>query len=343
MQTQLFEIIFIMLGDACNFKCKYCLQGEHNNPVIAPNLSDKFLAFLDEYPSDSTRLSFWGGEPLLYFDSIKQIVDRYKEKFTYEMVSNGSLLTEDIVNFLNENKIAYHLSHDGKYTEETRLVDVLKNERIKSLFERIDTKSVNVTITSKSPSMKEIFAYYPSNYGININTMINTTNTDISRNYADFDYEKYKRDYEYLFKSFEDYLDGDKSKSREAGNVTRLMGSFQAFLKEGRQRNRCFACGHGKKMLNIDCNGNFYICHNSKVSIGSTENTMQDIAKNLDNILVKTRSKCESCEVNNICSGSCFMLDGYGEKQNCEMLKNFYNLFISWLLKAKEKYEAVMS
>ena len=339
MQNQ-FDIIFIMLGNACNFSCKYCLQGEHKEKVVQPIFSEKALSFLDNYNSETKiMLSFWGGEPLLYFDSIKRIVERYKEKFFFEIVSNGSLLTEDIIDFLNKYEIKFHLSHDGKITEYTRNVDVLKNDRLKNLFEKIKNKSVNLTITSHSPSMKEMFEYYPSNYSININMMINTTDTPISRDFANFDCEKYKNDLQYLFNSYEEYLLGDANKHREAGTVLRFMGSLQAFIDEGRVRNRCFACGHGKKMLNMDANGNFYLCHNSCVKIGSVEEGYDIASEKLDKILEKHTAKCRECEIKDICAGDCFMLNGYGEKQGCELLKQYYRVFLPWLLEMKNKYE----
>lgn len=335
-----FEIIFIMLGDACNFKCKYCLQGDHNLKIIQPKLSKEMLGFLDSYSSENkTMISFWGGEPLLYFDSIKKIVERYQDKFNYEMVSNGSLLTEEIVCFLNKYKIGYHLSHDGSITEYTRNVDILKNEKLRDLFDRINHKSVNITITSISPSMQDLFQYYSDDYLISINTMINTTDTPISRAFADFDYKKYKKDMQYLFDSYEQYLLGDISRHREANTVARFMGSLQAFLNEGRVRNRCFACGHGKKMLNMDCNGSFYLCHNSCVKIGSVEEGYDIASEKLDKILEKHTAKCRECEIKDVCAGNCFMLNGYGEEQSCELLKQYYGLFLPWLIEMKNKYE----
>ena len=335
-----FEIIFIMLGNACNFSCKYCLQGEHKECVVQPIFSEAMLAFLDDYSSEKdTMMSFWGGEPLLYFNSIKKIVERYGDKFQYEMVSNGSLLTEEIVEFLNQYKIGLHLSHDGAITEYTRNIDILKDARLKKLFEKVERKSVNITMTSESPSMEELFQYYPEDYLININTMINTTDTSISRKLADFNYEKYKSDMQYLFDSYEKYLCGDMSKYREADTVTRFMGSLQAFLNEGRVRNRCFACGHGKKMLNIDCNGDFYLCHNSNVRIGTVEEGYDVAGKTLDKILARHSAKCNDCEIKDVCAGNCFMLNGYGEKQSCELLKEYYGVFIPWLIEMKKKYE----
>lgn len=337
MQKQSFEIIFIMLGDACNFECKYCMQGQHKEKVIQPVLSPKLLSYLDDYPNkQNTYLCFWGGEPLLYFPVIKQIVERYRSDFLYEMVSNGSLLTQEIVDFLNRHNVRFHLSHDGQVTEETRGIDVLKNERISDLFERIRERSVNVTFSSVTPALSEVFQYYPNDLFFTVNTMINTTDTDISRRYADFDAEKYKADIMYLLKSYEEYVRGDSTKWREYNNVCYLINSVKIFLREGMNRNRCYDCGRGKKMLNLDCEGNLFLCHNSKIKIGTVEDDYDVVAQKMDKLLAKSREKCGTCDFQKVCGGNCVLLCEEGRKQHCRTSKLFYSIFIPWMLKTAQ-------
>ena len=333
-----FQIIFIMLGEECNFKCTYCMQGDHNECVTQPVLSNKLLSFLDNYKSkDKTYICFWGGEPLLYFQAIREIVERYKDKFMYETVSNGSLLTREIVDFFNKHHIRLNLSHDGKITERTRKVDVLKNKKIKSLYDDIKIRSINVTYSSISPSIESIIKSYPDNQMITINTMINTTDTDASRSYADFDYRKYESDIRYLLSSYEDYINGDSTKWREYNNVEHMIQSLKTYLHEGRKVNRCFDCGRGMKMLNVDCDGNLYMCHNSRVKIGDVTDKWEEVELNINNIISKSRAKCNSCAFNKVCGGNCMMLSGVGEAQKCKLSKMFYSIFIPWMLKMKDK------
>lgn len=331
-----FQIIFIMLGNACNFQCTYCMQGEHKTCVQQPILSDKLLSFLDNYQSEEkTYLCFWGGEPLLYFPAIKEIVERYKNKFKYETVSNGSLLTQEIVDFLNKYDVRFCLSHDGKITKQTRGIDVLKNEKIKSLYEKINTRLVNITYSSVSPPLEQIINSYPLEQTISINTMINTTDTEISRKYAEFDMDKYKRDIEYLLLSYEDYMRGDHTKRREYENVYHMIHALSVYLKEGRQVNRCYDCGRGKKMLNVDTCGNLYMCHNSRIRIGTVEDSWSDVEKNIERVLSKSLEKCEKCEFNKVCGGSCMLLSGVGEEQKCRLSKMFYSIFIPWVMRMR--------
>lgn len=333
-----FEIIFVMLGDACNFKCTYCMQGDHKLCVTQPVLSDKFLNYLDKYKSrKKTQLCFWGGEPLLYFPVIKKIINRYGDKFQYGTVSNGSLLTEKIVDFFNQYNVRYCLSHDGEITERTRGIDILQDKEIKALYEKINNRFINVTYSSVSPPIEQIIKSYPEEQIININTIINTTDTVISRKYAEFDTEKYKQDIEYLLFSYEKYINGDKTKKREYHNVQRMINSLDIYLKEGRSVNRCFDCGKGAKMLNVDTSGNLYMCHNSHVHIGTVEDKWENIQINIDNILSLSRQKCKKCSFNKVCGGSCMILNGTGEAQRCKLSKMFYSIFIPWIIKMKKK------
>jgi sulfatase maturation enzyme AslB (radical SAM superfamily) len=68
----------------------------------------------------SYYLNFYGGEPLLAFDLIQKtlsILDKknkeLKKRAVYSLTTNGSLLNEDILQFLNQHKFQVELSFDG--------------------------------------------------------------------------------------------------------------------------------------------------------------------------------------------------------------------------------------
>jgi uncharacterized protein len=65
-------------------------------------------------------LNFYGGEPLLSFRLIRQLVSFLKDKANkhsqtvhYSITTNGSLLTKEIIQFLDEQKFSVELSFDG--------------------------------------------------------------------------------------------------------------------------------------------------------------------------------------------------------------------------------------
>ena len=64
-------------------------------------------------------LNFYGGEPLLSFELIKKAVAFLKKntdfgiRSSYSITTNGTLLTKEIIHFLNENNFSVELSFDG--------------------------------------------------------------------------------------------------------------------------------------------------------------------------------------------------------------------------------------
>lgn len=100
------ERIYIKLGTSCNLKCKYCHVERKDiqfNPAILPILKDLNLR----------RITFGGGEPLLYWNVIKQIVLYLGDNVQYKVVTNGTLFTEEIVEFCNQYNFLFFISVDG--------------------------------------------------------------------------------------------------------------------------------------------------------------------------------------------------------------------------------------
>jgi sulfatase maturation enzyme AslB (radical SAM superfamily) len=72
------------------------------------------------YLTEDYYLNFYGGEPLLAFDLIRQVVSflktenkKYNKTVHYSLTTNGSLLTDKIIQFLNKHSFSVELSFDG--------------------------------------------------------------------------------------------------------------------------------------------------------------------------------------------------------------------------------------
>ena len=111
----------------CNLRCKYCFAGQGiyggKPQVMSFDVAKAAIDFLIE-KSDGRRhleLDFFGGEPLMNFDVVRQTVayarEREKEsgkEFRFTMTTNGVLLNEEIVDFLNAEMHNVVLSLDGR-------------------------------------------------------------------------------------------------------------------------------------------------------------------------------------------------------------------------------------
>lgn len=120
--------ITLQVTQNCNFRCKYCIYSEdtnkkqrsHSQESMSWDTAKEAVDFLLMHSIDSKdiNIGFYGGEPLLAFDLIKDVV-AYAEKvfkgkkLTYNMTSNATLLDEEKIDFLIEHDISLMISLDG--------------------------------------------------------------------------------------------------------------------------------------------------------------------------------------------------------------------------------------
>ena len=118
MATQLH--IFVVCT-ACNMQCVYC---QAQNGIDVPNAfmsKETAKAAVDialQSPSSILQFEFQGGEPLLNFDVIRFIVEYSQEKagnrnIRYSIVSNLTMLSDEMLHFIKENEIEISTSLDG--------------------------------------------------------------------------------------------------------------------------------------------------------------------------------------------------------------------------------------
>lgn len=112
-------VVSVILGLACNFDCVYCYEGTmKGDQAMSDATADRLVIFLQErfVVGGNTRLhlDFYGGEPLLYRQRIKGLAAALKPfveerggVFDFNLVTNGSLLTAQVVAEL----VPYGLSH----------------------------------------------------------------------------------------------------------------------------------------------------------------------------------------------------------------------------------------
>lgn len=118
--------LLLQVTQNCNLRCDYCIYSGkytnrvHSNRAMTFEMAKKGIDFLIEHSSDSEDifLGFYGGEPLLEMELIKKCMDyilkRVPDKKVYfNMTTNGTLLTEEVVKDLIKYKISILISLDG--------------------------------------------------------------------------------------------------------------------------------------------------------------------------------------------------------------------------------------
>jgi uncharacterized protein len=116
----------ISLTDNCNLRCQYCGYQDtryKNNSLRSMDESTlkTALDFIISHATDSheTTVSFYGGEPLLYFDLIKLAIEYIENRnyrghqYKYQITTNGTLLGLKEIEYFVSKNIKCVISLDG--------------------------------------------------------------------------------------------------------------------------------------------------------------------------------------------------------------------------------------
>lgn len=172
--AEYFTYVYIKLGYDCNGKCVYCAQKGHEkenlkyNPDIVGYVA-KLSAVPRKCASDKLKVVFYGGEPLIYFNIMKKIIrglygheDFVKDNVLLIVMSNGVLLSKEIVDFLNFYSVFFCLGFDAP-NEGTRPVRI-SDEQI-ALFNDIVNREIIFVWSNVNKSMIESKVYLEKKFG----------------------------------------------------------------------------------------------------------------------------------------------------------------------------------
>lgn len=190
--------VCISLGQECNLKCKYCFR-ELTKGKIPIELNDLMKWYLQNISSDWCRaVVFSGGEPLIYWNRILEVISYLKPNIGKCILTNGTLLTQEKVDYINKNNIEVSLSYDGRMTKYLRGVDVLENSKILDLVKQIKILTISPVITSLNCDVIDIYKYTAEKlqrdnfYFLHGTVMNNGKNQELING---FDYDLYAKSY----------------------------------------------------------------------------------------------------------------------------------------------------
>ncbi|MCL2884309.1 MAG: thioether cross-link-forming SCIFF peptide maturase, partial [Oscillospiraceae bacterium] len=132
----------------CNLRCAYCFAGEGayggEKQIMSPETAKAAVDFLVNQSGGRKQLEidFFGGEPLLNWDVVTDTVayarEAYPDKlFRFTMTTNGILLDDDKINYLNREMHNVVLSLDGRQEVNDCVRGVGVHEAVVPLFQRL--------------------------------------------------------------------------------------------------------------------------------------------------------------------------------------------------------------
>lgn len=125
------DSIILQVTQNCNLRCSYCVYSEkdflsqrsHSDKMMSFETAKRAIDFFLMHSMDTQKpnIGFYGGEPFLNLELIKQAVTYAKKVFegrtlTFSITTNATLLTDEIIDYLAENDINLTISLDGPKT-----------------------------------------------------------------------------------------------------------------------------------------------------------------------------------------------------------------------------------
>ena len=121
------KALCLHVAHTCNLNCAYCFasQGKYHGDraLMSFEVGRQALDFLIAHSGTRRNLEvdFFGGEPLMNFDVVKQLVayargveKRHNKNFRFTLTTNGMLIDDDVIDFANRECSNVVLSLDGR-------------------------------------------------------------------------------------------------------------------------------------------------------------------------------------------------------------------------------------
>lgn len=342
--------LILILTEACNFRCRYCWYSDnyyYTNTYTSNGMEfnvakkgidlymKKNIESIKYNPNLRISINFYGGEPLLKWDLIKQIINYIKEKYLkifkqiyYPITTNGYLLDEEKIKFMFENNFIISVSLDGYEENHNRnRVDINGNPTYNTILNNIknmediyteirknnkDIIPFNILITydnitdmvkledffSKNPYLDNKIMRINKVVDLNTNYYINQKNEELILKKAE--------DIDYLFKK---YVRGLESKTNSKFLSLYFSEGFLNF--EHKANYNCNylqgCCMPGCTKIALDYKGNWLICEkvSSDYILGNINDDNPNYEKHINYInefINIVNQKCHNCNVRNLCN-----------------------------------------
>lgn len=312
----------------CNLRCKYCFadEGEYHGKrkPMSVEVGKKAIDFVIEKsgPRKNIEVDLFGGEPLMAFDAIREIVDYAREQekihnknIRFTMTTNATLLNDEKMEYLDKNMGNIVLSIDGRKSVNDKVrirVDGSGSydsilPKIKAMVDKRDKSKqyyARGTFTRENTDFfQDVLALANEGFDeISIEPVVLPDEHELSLREEDLPviYEQY------------DSLYKEMLKRHKEGNSFKFY-HFNIDLQGGPcVYKRISGCGAGHEYVAITPDGDIYPCHqfvgNEDFLLGNIFDG-GEINKDLSNKFKKAhiynKPKCDKCWAKFYCSGGC--------------------------------------
>lgn len=328
---QLCNRLIVAACQDCNLRCKYCYaqQGSYgqytkDKYMKIETYKKSFEFILTEFPQGVQCIQFFGGEPLLNVEFIKEACrwtlaycqERNIQLPGFTIVTNGTICSDDIVQLFNEYSFAVTISIDGnKEVNDINRIYKGSNHSVFDMIEKnvsfMNNQNRRFRLSFEVTVDKANIEQFKRNQVLIDIEKILSLNPDalhiIPAQWADEKQED--SDYEQDFVEYFDALSNMlfEKTIRNETQLTSIIGFLNKVKNKTLKKN---VCGAGIKDFSINVDGDIYPCF---VFIGIEKFRMGNVHtyeasnnyKQLNDLFIRTTfddmEECRECWASGLC------------------------------------------
>ena len=320
------KALCLHVAHTCNLNCEYCFasQGKYHGDraLMSFEVGKRALDFLIENSGSRTNLEvdFFGGEPLMNWDVVKQLVayGREQEKlhnkhFRFTLTTNGMLLDDEVIEFANKEMHNVVLSLDGRKDVHDRLRKTVNG---KGSYDVIVPKFQDFVKKRGQNGyyVRGTFTHNNVDFTNDIFHMADLGFTELSMEPVvcapNDPYALTKEDLPKLFEQYEILAKEMIKRDKEGRGFT--FYHYMIDLKGGPCiYKRISGCGSGTEYMAVTPWGELFPCHQF---VGDPKYSLGNVFDGVTNTQVRdefklcnayAREECKNCWAKLFCSGGC--------------------------------------
>lgn len=320
------KALCLHIAHDCNLACQYCFaeEGEYHGrrALMSFEVGKKALDFLVANSGSRRNLEvdFFGGEPLMNWEVVKQLVEYGRsieeannKKFRFTLTTNGVLLNDEILDFVNKEMANIVLSTDGRKEVHDRMRPFRNG---KGSYDLVMPKFKKVAESRNQTNyyVRGTFTHYNLDFSNDVLSLADQGFKQISVEPVVASPEDgYALRTEDLPQIFEEYdkLAVEMIKREKEGRGFNFF-HFMIDLTGGPcVYKRLSGCGSGTEYLAVTPWGDLYPCHqfvgNEDFLLGNVDDGIvkKNICEEFKQCNVYSKPKCKDCFAKLFCSGGC--------------------------------------
>ncbi len=309
----------------CNMSCRYCFGGQGafagERALMSLETGQRAIDFLLENSGTRKNLEidFFGGEPLMNFEIVKQLVDYGRSKqqiydkiIRFTITTNGLLLDSKKIKYINEHMDNVILSIDGRPTVNDQMRKTVNGQGTYDLImknyqafieERKGLYYVRGTFTRENLDFSEDVKHLVEKGFKNVSMEPVVLDRSIAFAIQEDDLNTILSEYDKLSEIYLDYAENDRAFD---------FFHFKIDLNQGPCiLKRLKGCGAGTEYMAVSPEGDLYPCHqfvgNKQFLIGNLYEAHSDnrLYDTFNSAHIYNKEACIKCWAKFYCSGGC--------------------------------------